>query len=136
MDFYTVIDSETGYAVGILLEGEKGGIVAQSISGSAEATDSPARVINKIMESKELRVVTRRGDEMIAETIRSGEPGYVAAIMATIRPPLIPGPRGRVKRMGSPQDMLRRVWLAIGETGDLPQEPSGLDSKYPHRSRN
>lgn len=120
MKWFSIRDSKTGNCVGVLLESETGGIAAAALAGEFEDSDSCLRIVSTIMKSGKLVFVARDGLQIVSRSVSSGDPGYAKAVACAVQPPLMPGEYGEVKKVGSPADMVNRIWTALGADGPPP----------------
>lgn len=121
MKWFSIWDYKTDSMVGIMIESETGQLVAAALSGDMEKTDSCFRIISEIMRRDELVFVAREGLQFVSRVVSKGEPGYVRAVVNAVQPPLFPGKHGIVQKVGSPADMVNRIWIALG--ADAPPPP-------------
>lgn len=116
MNWHTIAKtSKEGLLVtGVILEAEDGAVPALALEGAYVDTGSAYRVVSDLVAEGTMFAVLRHGG-LIRQVKRGpGQPGYVEALLANIRPPLAPGPRGSFSRLDPPHVLCRRVWGVVG----------------------
>ena len=121
MKFYSVMDSsgKETRIIGVILESESGAIAGAAIEGSLDEPTSPCRIIYDVSREP-ITITVPRGQDRVRVSIQPGEVGFTEAVLSALRPPLSPGPRGIVTRIGSPRDMLQRTWQALATSLPMP----------------
>jgi len=121
MKWYAVqsLEGEEARIVGIILEADDGGIAGAVLEGSDHAPDSPYSVLKTLSEAP-ISVTLPSGSSRKVTTYGPRDDGFVEAMLYALRPPLCPGPRGTVSRVGPPREMLERVWGQVAGVTPIP----------------
>lgn len=113
MTFSTVIDTRSGTLVGLLIEQDRGGLVAIALAGDDDSPDGARRVVGLILGRPSVQIVERVGGSVVSREIQTTSPGYAEAVCLTVGPPLAAGQSGRIMILGPPEEMVERVWRVI-----------------------
>ncbi len=129
MRFASIADTSGGEArlTGLIVEADRGGIVIAALEGEEDDPDASRTVIERLAGEGRMVTIQRDGRQSMAIWREPDEPGYTEALIANLKPPLIPGPTGRLIRTGAPREMLVRIWkLLTKDRADAPL-PSIVD---------